>query len=288
MCSVSGTTTVLEEGRTRHPFAVVLGAREGLLALSVCREQPSTPTVEALGCTWRSREVWNASAVYMVPPHNCCFGGVSRTFGVPWEKLGKHVQEHGWLVDLEPWEVLWSELIRYWGRTVESVASSSPCELSTVLHWRTAIRVLTELPEEQRSQFSGVSLVHGPPRRPTHVWVVDGHCHLELLKQWVSIYATVENTVLYFMHEHRSSVIEGLEAVLSNQVIHAGWEAHIPGVIGGVCVVRMWGAHPKALDNVDWKWLEGRMSSAECVIIGECGLDETGPNMAHQEVAFKR
>ena len=53
-------------------------------------------------------------------------------------------------------------------------------------------------------------------------------------------------------------------------------------------VVRTWGAHPKALDDVDWKWLEGRMFSAECVAIGERGLDESGQNMAHQEVAFKR
>ena len=29
------------------------------------------------------------------------------------------------------------------------------------------------------------------------------------------------------------------------------------------------------------------MSVAECVTIGECGLDETWPNMACQEIAFK-
>ena len=51
MCSVTGTTEVLAEARTRHSFAVVLGAREGLLALSVCSEQPSAPTGEALGGT---------------------------------------------------------------------------------------------------------------------------------------------------------------------------------------------------------------------------------------------
>ena len=118
-------------------------------------------------------------------------------FGVPWEKLGELAQERGWLGDLEPAqsmvrEVLWSQLVRYWGGTVESVATSSPCDLSTVLHWRTAMRMMAELPAEQRSQVSGASLVHGPPRRPTHAWVVDGHCHLKLLRQRVSIYATVE------------------------------------------------------------------------------------------------
>ena len=152
---------------------------------------------------------------------------------MPWEKLGElAAQERGWLADLEPAqsmvrEVLWSQLVRYWGGTIESVTTSSPCDLSTVLHWRTAIRMLAELPEEQRSQVSGVSLVHGPPRRPTCAWVVDGHCHLELLRQRVCIYATVESAFLYFMHEHCSSVIEGLVAVVSNQVFRAEWEAHI-------------------------------------------------------------
>ena len=51
MCNMSGTIKVLAEASTRHPFAVVLGARESLLALSVCREEPSAPTREALGCT---------------------------------------------------------------------------------------------------------------------------------------------------------------------------------------------------------------------------------------------
>ena len=222
----------------------------------------------------------------MVPLHNCCFGGFRRTFYVPWEQLGELTQERGWLADLKPAqsmvrEVLWSQLVRYWAGTVESVTTSSPCDLSTVLHWKTAMRMMAKLPAEQRLQVSGASLVHGPPRRPTRAWVVDGHCHLELLRQWVSIYATVESALLYFMHGHRSSVI-------SNQVFRAEWEAHIPAVISGVRVVRTWGAHPKALDDVDWKWLEGRMLSAECVAIGECGLDETGPNMACQEVAFKR
>ena len=48
--------------------------------------------------------------------------------------------------------------------------------------------------------------------------------------------------------------------------------------ITGVRVVIRWGVYPKALDNVEWKWLEGRMSAVECVTIGECGLDETGSN----------
>ena len=164
-------------------------------------------------------------------------------FGVPWEKLGGLAQEHRWLADLEPaqsmvTEVLWSQLVRYWGGTVESVATFPPCDLSTVVHWRTTMMMLAELPEEQRSQVSGVNLVHGPPRRPTHAFIVDDHCHLELLRQRVSSHATVENIVQFFMQEHLSSIIQGLEGVVSNQVFRAEWEAHIPAVIAGVRVVR--------------------------------------------------
>ena len=75
---------------------------------------------------------------------------------------------------------------------------------------------------------------------------------------------------------------------MSNQVFRVEWEAHIPAIVGHVKVLRTWGAHPKALDEVDWSWLEGKMASPDCVAIGECGLDETAPNMAHQEDAFKR
>ena len=66
-----------------------------------------------------------------------------------------------------------------------------------------------------------------------------------------------------------------------------GRQAHIPAVVGHLKVVRTWGAHPKAMDDVDWSWLEGKMASSHCVAIGECGLDENAPNMAHQEDAFK-
>ena len=94
----------------------------------------------------------------MVPLHNCCFGGFAEHFGVPWEKLGKLGQERGWLVDLEPAqslvrEVLWSQLVRCWGGTVESVATSSPCDLSTILHWRTFMRMLAEIPRSSAHKF---------------------------------------------------------------------------------------------------------------------------------------
>ena len=70
-----------------------------------------------------------------------------------------------------------------------------------------AMRMLAKLPEEQHSQVSRASLVWALPRKPTHEWVVDGHCHLELLRQQMSVNTTVENTVQFFIPEHYSSII---------------------------------------------------------------------------------
>ena len=218
---------------------------------------------------------------------------ISEHFGVPWQKLGELAQQRGWLDDLEPAQsvvrqVLWGQLVRYWGGTVECVATSSPCDMSAVLHWRITMRMLTELTEERPGQVTGARLVQGPASKPTRAWVVDGHCHLELLRQRSGMQATIQNILPFFQQEHRSPLVEGLEAIVSNQVFRVEWEAHIPAVIGNVRVLRTWGAHPKALDDMDWSWLEGKMASLDCVAIGECGLDETAPNMAGQEEAFKR
>ena len=205
---------------------------------------------------------------------------ISEHFGVPWHKLGELAQQRGWLDHLEPAQsmvrqVLWGQLVRYWGGTVESVATSSTCDLSTVLHWRITMRMLAEFPEERRGQVTGARLVQGPVLKPTRAWVVDGHCHLELLRQRSGMHATIQNILPFFQQEHRSPLVEGLEAIVSNQVFRVEWEAHIPAVIGNARVLWTWGAHPKALDDVDWSWLEGKMASLDCVAIGECGLDET-------------
>ena len=66
VCSVSWTTEKRAEACARHPFDIVLGTTGGLLVLSVRGEQPNTPTWKTLGCSWGAREVWNASAVYVV------------------------------------------------------------------------------------------------------------------------------------------------------------------------------------------------------------------------------
>ena len=93
---------------------------------------------------------------------------VAEHFGVPWEKLGEVVQERGWIADLEPAQsvVLWGQLVRYWGGTV-TTATSSPCDLSTVLHWRTEMRMMAELPEERPTQVSSARLVQGQASKPT-------------------------------------------------------------------------------------------------------------------------
>lgn len=213
-------------------------------------------------------------------------------FGIHWTWLGALVRERGWLEDMEASvsivrEVLGEQLEQYWSGTVD-FTTSAPGDLSAVLHWRTAMRMLAEMPKELQLQVAGACLVHNPLVRPVRTRVIDGHCHLELLRRRLGFRATLQEALDYFSDVHWTLEVEGLEAVVSNQVFREEWEADVPPVVGQVRVIRTWGAHPKALDQVDWRWLERKMASLECAAVGECGLDETAPNMARQEAAFKR
>ena len=73
-CTVCGEPWRCEETCPCHPFAMVLGAGEGLLALSGQRKQSSPPAGETLGCPRRTWQVWKSAIVDMVSLHHSCIG----------------------------------------------------------------------------------------------------------------------------------------------------------------------------------------------------------------------
>ena len=83
------------------------------------------------------------------------------------------------------------------------------------------------------------------------------------------------------------SWLAGLEAVVTNSVFGDEWITRIPASIGSIRVLQTWGVHPKAVKNVNWCWM-AKLAAAECVAVGECGLDETAGDMELQEKVFKR
>ena len=84
---------------------------------------------------------------------------------------------------------------------------------------------------------------------------------------------------------HASSVLAGLEAVVTNSVFQNERTARMPASVGTIRVLQTWGVHPKAMGDADWKWLE-KMAAPECVAVGECGLDETARDMELREQVF--
>ena len=103
---------------------------------------------------------------------------------------GGFVSAKGWLQDMEPTvsinrEVLGEKLAAYWRGTVETVATPSPRDVATLLHWRSMMHLLAEVPEEVRTQVHQAPLVGGSAGDLHGAVAIDGHCHLELTHQWL-------------------------------------------------------------------------------------------------------
>ena len=216
-----------------------------------------------------------------------------RQLGKARESLGEFVSTKGWLQDMEPTvsvnhEVLGEQLAVYWRGTVESVATASPSDVAALLHWRTMMRLLAEVPQEVRSQVRRAPLVDGSARVLPGAVAIDGHCHLELMRQRVGWEATIESALGALAECHASAELAGLEAVVTNSVFWDEWITRIPASIGNIRVLQTWDVHPKAVKNVNWRWMEEKLAASECVAVGECGLDETAGDMELQEKVFKR
>ena len=120
--------------------------------------------------------------------------------------------------------------------------------------------------------------------KPIWIWI----CHLELMRQRVGWKSTIESALGELAESHASAALAGLEAVVTNSVFWDEWITRIPASIGSIRVLQTWGVHPKAVKNVNWCWMEEKLAAAECVAVGECGLDETAEDMELQEKVFKR
>ena len=207
------------------------------------------------------------------------------------ERLEDFVHQTGWLQDLEPTvsisrKVLGEQLSVYWRGTVESVATPSPSDVAALLHWRTMMHLLSELSEEVQKWVRQAPLLSGQTGIMRGSVVIDGHCHLELLHQWVSSKATIESALEALAKCYASSVLEGSEAVVTNSAFQNEWTARMPASVGIIRVLQTWGVHPKAVGDADWNWLEKKMAAPECVAVGECGLNETARDMELQEEVF--
>ena len=152
---------------------------------------------------------------------------VAEHFGVPWEKLGEVVQERGWIADLEPAQsvvrqVLWGQLVRYWGGTV-TTATSSPCDLSTVLHWRTGMMMHTSV----RCQVSSRPSIQAYPS-------VGGG--------WPLPSGVVEAEVWHACHdrEHPAVLPAGASLVVCGGIGGRRAQPGVPGRMGGTHPSRRW------------------------------------------------
>ena len=217
---------------------------------------------------------------------------LARQLGKAPESLGEFVSTKGWLQDMEPTvsvscEGLREQLAVYWRGIVETVATPSPSDMATLLHWRTMMRLLAEVPEEVRSQVSQAPLVDRSAGVLPGAVAINGHCHLELMRQRVGWKATIESALGALAVCHASAELAGLEAVVTNSVFWDEWITRIPASIGNIRVLQTWSVHPKAVKNVNWHWMEEKLAASECVAVSECGLDETAGDMELQKKVFK-
>ena len=62
--------------------------------------------------------------------------------------------------------------------------------------------------------------------------------------------------------------------MVTNSVFWDEWTVRIPASIGNIRALQTWGMHPKAVKDVNWRWMEQKLAASECVDVGECGLDD--------------
>ena len=116
---------------------------------------------------------------------------------------------------------------------------------------------------------------------------IDGHCHLELMCQWVSSIATIKSALGALAMCHASTELAGLEAVVTNSVFWDEWATRIPASIGNIRVLQTRIMHHKSVRDVNWRWMEQKLAASKCVAVGECGLNETAGDMELHEKVFK-
>ena len=199
-------------------------------------------------------------------------------------RQGLYPQEKG--VQLSPTRevyLLWLEV--YHQRKASAVIIQPLSCLSALLNWNTMLQLLARMPEEQRRRIRDFP-VHNAVWSSPQVPVTDGHCHLDLLAdRWrVTCQQALQQVI-----EQAPDPQMLLQAVVSNCCFPKSWR-NSPRVSAdlGVRVALTFGVHPKVVDvPINWEEMDTLFWSAECVGIGECGLDRTPPHPEHQRQVFK-
>ena len=181
--------------------------------------------------------------------------------------------------------LLWLEA--YHQRKANAVIIQPLSCLSAILNWNTMLQLLLRmLEEEQRHRIRDFPLQEAIWSSP-QVPVTDGHCHLDLLANcWKVTCEQAFQRVLDQAPDPRML----LQAVISNCCFPRSWQDP-PRVSAelGVQVALTFGVHPKVVDvHVNWEEMDRLVWSAECVGIGECGMDKTRLHLAKQQEVFKR
>ena len=199
---------------------------------------------------------------------------------------GLYPQEKG--VALSPTHevyLLWLEA--YHQRKANAVIIQPLSHLSAILNWNTMLQLLLRMSEEEQRlrirDFPLQEAIWSSPQVP----VTDGHCHLDLLADRWKV--TCEQAVQRVLDQAPDPRML-LQAVISNCCFQRSWQDP-PRVSAelGVQVALAFGVHPKVVDvHVNWEEMDRLFWSAECVGIGECGLDRTCPHPAKQQEVFKR
>ena len=169
------------------------------------------------------------------------------------------------------------------GQSVREVQLNPPNCPAAVLSWYGCLQLLQSLCEEDREKLVTYPLRERPEEMTplTSVKAADGHFHLESLPTDA---AALQG--LFWMDGAMGEPTIRIDLDIWNCVFARSWEFPLPAT--GVTIRRTYGVHPRlAGQQLPWFTLLRLFGAEECCGIGECGLDETAPNMEAQEELFK-
>ena len=150
-----------------------------------------------------------------------------------------------------------------------------------VLCWDVQMNLLTRMSAEDRTRIKVLPMTSSSKEAPI-IEVSDGHCHLLDTTRKMRIKQPLSQAAWNRLRGSSTGVGSHVAMVVDNHVFPNAWGKfqRIPGVVVGVSV----GVHPRMVNGyVPWDRLERYWRRQECVAVGECGLDETAPDMAGQE-----
>ena len=161
-----------------------------------------------------------------------------------------------------PFQKIWEE------ENVEPQVSP-PSGLTSLLHWRIIVKLISQLPKERQALFKNWSEVEAIPTM--RMSITDAHFHLDMLKK---------STQLATFRKIKTAVIFGTELLpltcaIANYIYPSSW-SQISDVDEDERLYFTVGLHPHMADhNVSIPYLLDFLNHPKCVGIGEIGLDYT-------------